>query len=133
VVRGQRVFCSNRGNRGGCGRTFSFFLAEVLPRHTFTATLLWQWLLQWLATASLEAVVEKLRLPFALETVYRLRRRLRQRLDAVRTRLCREQSPPAGAHPDPLRQTLEHLRAVFPDSACPPVNFQLHFQQPFLG
>jgi hypothetical protein len=132
-VRGQRVFCSNRGRRGGCGRTFSFFLAEVLPRHTFTATLLWQWLLQWLATASLKAAVEKLRLPFALETVYRLRRRLRQRLDKVRTRLCREQSPPAGAPPDPLRQTVEHLRAVFPDSACPPVNFQLHFQQPFWG
>jgi hypothetical protein len=66
AVRGQRVFCSNRGSRGGCGRTFSFFLAEILPRHTFTASWLWQWLIQWLAGASLKAAVEKLRLPFAL-------------------------------------------------------------------
>jgi len=133
VVRGQRVFCSNRGNRSGCGRTFAFFLAEVLPRHTLTASLLWQWLLKLLAGLSLKTAAEKLRLPFALETIYRLRRRLRQQLDQVRTRLCREQSPPACAQADPLLQTIEHLKVVFPGSVCPPADFQLHFQHPFLG
>jgi hypothetical protein len=133
VARGQRVFCSNRGSRGGCGRTFSFFLAEVLPRHTFTATLLWKWLLQWLAAASLKAAVEKVQLPFALETVYRLRRRLRLRLDSLRALLCREQSPPKSAQADPLLQTTEHLRSVFARAECPAAEFQLHFQHPFLG
>ena len=33
IQRGQRVWCSNRGQRGGCGRSFSLFLAGVLPRH----------------------------------------------------------------------------------------------------
>ena len=75
MLRGQRVFCSNRGRRGGCGRTFSLFLAEVLPRHTFPASLLWQLLVRLLAGASLQAAAESLRLPFALETVYRLRRK----------------------------------------------------------
>jgi hypothetical protein len=28
---------------------------------------------------------------------------------------------------------VEHLRAVFPRSACPPADFQRHFQRPFLG
>jgi ABC-type transport system involved in cytochrome bd biosynthesis fused ATPase/permease subunit len=102
-----------------------------LPRHTFTASLVWQWLLKLLAGLSVKAAAEKLRLPFALETVYHLRRRLRQKLDAVRTRLCREQSPPASAQTDPLLQTVEHLRAVF--SGCPPADFQLRFQRPFLG
>jgi hypothetical protein len=133
IMRGQRVFCSNRGSRGGCGRTFSIFLAEVLPRHTFTACWLWNWLIQWLAGASLKAAVEKLRLPFAIETVYRLRRRLRRRLDSLRTLLCREQKPPPGTQSDPLLQTAEHLRAVFSDGACPPAQFQLHFQHPLLG
>ena len=32
--RGQRVWCSNRGQRGGCGRTVSLFLAVMLPRHS---------------------------------------------------------------------------------------------------
>jgi hypothetical protein len=33
-VRGQRAFCSDRGQRGGCGRTVSLFLAVMLPRHS---------------------------------------------------------------------------------------------------
>jgi len=41
LARGQRVFCSDRGQRGGCGKTFPLFFAEVLPRHTFPASLLW--------------------------------------------------------------------------------------------
>lgn len=131
--RGQRVFCSNRGNRGGCGGTFAFFLAEVLPRHTFTASLLWQWLVKLLAALSLKAAADKMRLPFALETLYRLRRKLRQRLDSLRTRLCREQQPPPSAQSDPWLQTAEHLQAVFPCVECPPAAFQLHFQRPFLG
>jgi hypothetical protein len=133
TIRGQRVFCSNRGQRGGCGRTFLLCLAEVLPRHTLTASLVWRWLVNVLAGLSPKAAVEKLRLPFALETLYRLRRKLRQRLDSLRIRLCREQKPPTSAHPDPLLQTVAHLREVFPRSECPPVAFQLHFQQPFLG
>ncbi|MGH7989875.1 MAG: hypothetical protein ACREDS_06800, partial [Limisphaerales bacterium] len=59
------------------------------------ASLVWRWLVKMLAGLSLKAAVEKLRLPFALETIYRLRRRLQRCLDRVRTQLCREQSPPA--------------------------------------
>lgn len=32
IQRGQRVWCCDRGQRGGCGRTFAIFLADVLPR-----------------------------------------------------------------------------------------------------
>ena len=108
-------------------------LADVLPRHTLTASLVWRWLVEVLAGLSFKAAAEKLRLPFALETVYRLRGRFRRCLDLVRTRLCREQSPPASTHTDPLLQTVEHLRQVFSDSECPPAAFQLHFQRPFLN
>lgn len=89
--------------------------------------------MQLLAGLSMKAATEKLRLPFALETIYRLRRGLCCGLDSVRTRLWREQSPPDSKQTDPLRQTVEHLRQVFPDNACPPAAFQLHFQRPFLG
>jgi len=133
ACRGQRVFCSNRGQRGGCGRTFAFFLADVLPRHTFTASWLWQWLVKLLAGLSLKAAAQTLRLPFALETIYRLRRKLQRGLDSVRTRLCRKQAPPQSTQTEPLLQTVEHLQLAFPRSACPPSDFQLHFQHPFLG
>jgi hypothetical protein len=98
-----------------------------------TASLVWRWLGQVLAGLSLKAAAESVRLPFALETIYRMRRGLRRGLDRVRTRLCREQSPPVSTHTDPLLQTVAHLRAVFPDSDCPPAAFQLRFQHPFLG
>jgi hypothetical protein len=127
------VFCSNRGQRGGCGKTFSLVLADILPRHTLTSSLVWRWLVEVLAGLSIKAAAEKLRLPFVLETIYRLRRGLRRCLDLVRTQLCREQPPPASTNTDPLLQTVEHLRLVFPDSECPPAAFQLHFQCPFLG
>ena len=130
TCRGQRVFCSNRGQRGSCGRTFALFLTDVLPRHTLTAALVWRWLVELLAGLLPNAAAEKLRLPFALETMYRLRRGLCRRLDALRTRLCREQTPPVSAHADPLLQTVEHLKIVFPRCACPAVDFQ--FQHPFL-
>jgi hypothetical protein len=133
VVRGQRVFCSNRGQRGGCGKTFSVVLAEVLPRHTLTASLVWRWLTELLAGLSVKAAVETMRLPFVLETFYRLRRRLQRGLEPIRTRLCREQSPPRSRQSQPLLQTVEHLRAVFPGRGCPPADFQLHFQHPFLA
>jgi hypothetical protein len=133
TFRGQRVFCSNRGQRRGCGRTFSCFLTGVLPRHTLTASLVWLWLVKLLAGLSLKAAAEKLRLPFALESIYRLRRRLCHGLDALRARLCRQQTPPGSTHADPLLQTVEHLKIVFPRSACPPADFQLHFQRPFLS
>jgi hypothetical protein len=108
-------------------------LAEILPRHTLTASLLWIWLAELLAGLSPKAAFEKLRLPFALETFYRLRRKLRERLDSFRSWLCRIQQPPGGAHADSLLQTIDHLRRVFPCGLCAPADFQLHFQRPFLG
>ena len=133
AARGQRVFCSDRGQRGGCGRTFSIFPAEVLPRHSITGTLLWKLLVQLLARISVKAAAQSLRLPFALETLYHLLGRLRRRLDAVRGRLCRKEKPPASSQSDPLLQTVEHLQSVFSGSLCPVSEFQFSFQQPLLG
>jgi hypothetical protein len=104
-----------------------------LPRHTVTASLLWQLLIRLLAGASLKAAAEKLRVPFALETIYRLRSKLRQKLDLIRARLCCQQPPPASAQTDALLQTEEHLQTVFSGSECAPAAFQLSFQHPFLG
>jgi len=130
---GQRAFCSDRGRRGGCGRTFAIFFADVLPRHSVTATLLARLLAGLLTGAALRSVAEVLRTPFALETFYRLRQRLRRRLDPVRVCLCQEQRPPVGTHPEPLLQTVAHLQSVFPGAGNIVAAFQQRFQRPFLG
>ena len=131
-LRGQRVFCSDRGQRGGCGRTFSVFLADVLPRFTFTATLLWQWLGLLVAGQTVFATADTFS-PFALETLYHLRARLRLRLDRLRAYLCRLGPAPQSAQADPLLQTMEHFRIAFPRGDCPPRDFQIHFQAALMG
>jgi hypothetical protein len=130
--RGQRVWCSNRGQRGGCGRSFSVFLAEVLPGHTVTSRWLWGLLKGLVSGGSIKAVIESLTPPFAPETLYHVLHRLRERLAAVRTALFREAAPPTCSHRDPLFQTTEHLRRLFAQSDCPIAQFQLHFQRSLL-
>ena len=134
-LRGQRVYCSSRGQRGGCGRTFCIFFSDVLPRHSVTAAWFWKLLDQLLTGASLKAAVHSLALPFALETLYRLRQRLRLRLDVLRPLLCQRQKPPTatGAEADPLLHTLRHVQALFSEAACPLQEFQLLFARPLMG
>jgi len=86
-----------------------------------------------LSGASLKAAAEALRTPFALETFYRLRQKLRCRLDAVRTCLCRERAAPASRRSDPLGQTIEHLHAIFPGGGGALAGFQVRFQRAILG
>lgn len=133
LVRGRRVFCSNRGQRRGCGKTFPLFFAGTLPRHTFTAGLLWTLLRKILGGATIRAAAQTLGLPCSLEAAYGIVRRLRHRLSAVRSSLCREQPAPASAQTDPLRQTLEHLQCIFPQSTCALAAYQNHFQRALMG
>jgi hypothetical protein len=104
----------------------------VLPRHTVSGPWLWRVLERLLGGSSIKAAFEALAPPFALETVYHLLHRLRDRLAGVRSAPCREQTPPASLQTDPLFHTAEHLRSLFPQGGCPPADFQLHFQRPLL-
>lgn len=133
IARGQRAFCSDRGQRGGCGKTFPLFLAGILPRHTFNAALLWALLRQLLEGATIKAAAETLRLPFSLEASYAIVRRCRCRLDVVRSFLAREHPVPVSGHTAPLDQTLEHLRQTFAQHACVIAGYQRHFQRALLG
>ena len=105
----------------------------MLPRHSLTATALGALLAALLTHSSVRAAAHALALPWALESVYHLLSRLRRRLDELRRWLCRRQKEPASAQADPLRHTVEHLQKVFAPAPCPVREFQLVFQQAFLG
>ena len=133
LARGQRAFCSNRGRRAGCGRTFPILLCRVLPRHTFTAPLLWKALKGLLNGFSIKAAWEAADLSMALDSFYHLLQRLRRRLDIVRVTLSALSAPPSSSARNPLVQTLEHLQWVFGSPPCPPEAFQLRLQRPLMG
>ena len=105
----------------------------MLPRHSVTSSLLARLLVSLLAGVALNAAVEALHTLFAVETFYRLRQRLRRRLDRVRVFLHREQSAPIGTHGDPLLQTAEHLQRLFHPEQDAVAAFQLRFQRAMLG
>ncbi len=132
VIRGRRFFCSNRGRRAGCGRTFSVLFSGFLRRHTVPAATLWKFFRGVRRGLSRKASWERLGSPFTVETGYRLWKSLRKRQVWIRSRLSRDRPPPATDSAEPIFQLLDHLAAIFPHSPCPIAAFQLRFQRPFL-
>ncbi len=133
ILRGRRVWCSNRSRRGCCGRTMRIVFACLLPRHSVKARML-SGLLEYLcAGASIKSAWERCGLPVHLQSVYHLVQRLRERLAAVRSALLSCCPPPGSRHTDPLRQTAEHLRCAFPGSQNPVGAYQYAFQTPIMG
>jgi len=133
TVRGQRVWCSNRGQRGGCGRTMLIVFARFLPRHSFSATMLGRLLKQLCLGGSIKRASERCRLPVDLQSVYHLLQRFRERLDAIRAALFSRCTPPESMQTDPLRSTAEHLHCAFPSAGCAVEAFQHAFQTPIMG
>ena len=132
IKRGRRAWCSNKGRRGGCGRTMAIRFAWVLPRHILTAPLL-EGLLACIADGcSLPAAWERSRNPLPLDTAYHLLQRLTRRLDAIRASLrTRSALPRARGHP--VRRTAALLRHAFPGTECVVSRFQHVFQTAILG
>lgn len=133
VVRGWRIFCSNRGRRRGCGRTHSIFLADCLRRRMIRAGCLWKFLKSLGSGLCVKKAWEKLATGFNLKCGYRIALAMQRAHSKIRTLLCRVEAPPVVASNHPLEQTVCHLKAVFPDAVCPVRAFHLNFQQPFLG
>lgn len=132
LLRGQRAWCSTRRRQGGCGCALTFMFAWVLPRHTWTCSLLSTVLEKLSGGASIKAAWEFASRGLSLESVYHLLRRFRLQTDAIRSALTSRCKPPDSMVSDPLLQTIEHLRSAFPNVPCPISAFQLHFQRGFL-
>lgn len=110
VVRGRRVFCSNRHRRAGCGRTFSVKLSTVLSGFVVRTLTLFCF-----ATAVLGGLTRRAAWlnaaagALSLSTGYRLWRRLSAAQSALRARLCREAPAPTSMVREPLAQLVQHL------------------------
>ena len=133
IIRGRRIFCSNRNRRTGCGKTFSLLAANILKGFNICANSLWRFLNNVAKGMSKIQALRGLNIPFSDSTVYRLFKIFSHRQSRIRTLLLR-QSPapqlPAIHHP-PI-QTIFHLKSAFKNFSCPITAFQLSFQTPFL-
>jgi hypothetical protein len=132
IQRGWRVFCSNRGLKQGCGGTYAILLAHHLYRRLVGANRLWAFLMGILAGANIKSAWEAMASPFNLETGYKLWESYIRSQSAIRVRL-HALCVPVKSELDALKQTIAHLKASFPQAACPVASFQSAFQRPFLA
>ena len=131
TLRTRRVFCSNREQRPGCGRTFRVWLADKIRRLSLSTGRLGQFL-QRAATDGIRAalpVADR----FSERTGYRLWKRFSQGQSAIRTVLSTRGPPPAlPADRGVAAHTLAHLHAAFPHPDCPFTTFQRSLRTFFL-
>lgn len=116
AVRGRRFFCSNRGRRPGCGRTFSVQFESVLCCFVVGTLTLWCFVQAVLSGLTRRAAwLREARDVLSLSSAYRLWRRLGTAQSALRSRLCSEAPAPACASREPLAQLAGHLTVVLGD------------------
>jgi len=130
TVRAQRVFCSNRNRRRGCGRTFSIWFADKIRRLSLTTGILWRFLQRAVAN-NIAAAIRAVDCRLSDRTWQRIWKRFDLGQSKIRTALCGRCPPPelpprlpANPKRQPAAQVLAHLEAAFPDAHCPIAAFQ---------
>lgn len=132
IIRGRRIFCSNRNNRRGCGKTSSILSAGLLPKFIIGAQSLWRFFDNIKKGANPACAFRDAGCKMARTSIYRLLKKLSINQVRIRSFLTRIKDPPAAGHAkNPVIQTILHLDHVFAGTDCPITEFQHRFQAPF--
>jgi len=131
TVRAQRLFCSNRNARRGCGRTVSVWRADKIRRLSLTTRSLWRFLNRAVA-GTIVAAIQAAKCQLSARTMQRVWKRFDLGQSRIRTALSGHNAPPElpaselPAKPSrrPAAHVLAHLRAAFPNADCPIAAFQ---------
>ncbi len=133
IIRGHRIFCSNRSHRTGCGRTFSIFCMNIMKRFTISSYSFWRFLDNVSHGMNKTQAFRRLNLIFSISTAFRLYNTFHTRQSRIRTllfKLC--PIPVLRKTLNPVLQTILHLKAAFKYVTSPLPVFQQHFQTDFI-
>lgn len=133
IIRGRRIFCSNRGRNKGCGKTHSLTLPSILPSFQFLANILWQFLSLILLGNTMRHAFLKSFGYINTSRPYSLWKRCTMVQPQIRHRLTLLCHPPPSLQKNPFLQVIEHLTFAFPHSTCPISTYQEYFRFPFLS
>ncbi|WDQ16496.1 hypothetical protein [Rhodopirellula sp. P2] len=140
TARATRVFCSNRNQNNGCGRTFSVWIAGQIKRLSINANELWKFLDLVDKGASKRQAFAKLNCDLSTSAPYRIWKRFREAQPTIRTALSMVLASPQVNQPQPNignapSGTWAHLRKAFKASLANPIThdnpiaaFQIKFQ-----
>jgi hypothetical protein len=129
TIRARRVFCSNRGTAGGCGRTFSVWIADHVKRLFLDAQSLYRFLELAATSGNKSHAFRNLGSSMSHSATYRIWKRFLNAQSAIRTALTAFCPPPkqttlsAGNSTarSSARATLEHLKEAFKQSRLNPI------------
>ena len=132
IIRGKRIYCSNRGRRKGCGKTHSLFLPNFIPTFSILSSLLWNFLFLVLGGKTRRQAF-KITFPSKnISRAYSFWKRCVKNQFNLRLILSTFCQPPRSTQVIPWLQVLEHLRLAFPLSPNPISDFQTTAQLAFL-
>ncbi len=125
TVRAARVFCSNRvtgyGRAGGCGRTFSVWIADKIKHLFLSADSLWNYLSSAVSSGNKLDAFRKLNSGLSDSAAYHIWRRFLNAQAAIRTALSGMCEPPQIVSDCPAQLTLAHLAQAFKEHLLSPI------------
>lgn len=133
VVRGRRIFCSNRNNRDGCGKTISVVFAHLIKKFIITTKNLWNYLNNIYNGKNKFQAFRVLRISYSTSTIYRLYKRfyLRQ-LIILKTLKTKYSKASKIRLLKSITKTILLFKVIYKNSTDPFSIFQLRFQIPIL-
>jgi len=133
IIRGRRIFCSNRKKRNGCGRTFSLLLSFIIKKFNIQSKSLWQYLKGIANGKNKKNAFKSTGLNFSNSSIYRLYNRFKNNQTHIRIYLLKKcKPPPLPDTVNPVIQTIKHIQKAFRSSSCPIAAFHETFQKSFL-
>ena len=131
TLRGRRFFCSNRGRRPGCGRTFSVLLQQCLAGFLVRTATLACFLLAAVAGGALcVAWTRAARGRFSRSSGYRLWARFCGAVSHLRSAMFDRRAPKDSAHESAVGQLMSELSRRAPAAAGDVLaGFQFAFQR----
>jgi len=132
VIRGRRLFCSDRFLQHGCGRTVAILLDTVLRAFSVRTATLFTWVMTVAAGSSIRAAWRSAAQGFALSSAYRLWHRVLGAQSTWRTRLLTRCGPPESHSSEPFAQLLDHFWVALAPCECPFSAFQRVLQTSLL-
>ncbi len=134
ILRGHRIFCSNRNQRKGCGKTFSILDSGILKRFTISTRSFWLFLINIFNGMNPVPAFKTLKLSFSTTTIYRLIKTFSNAQSHLRTLLSQRCKPPSlKLNSSSLYETIHHLKYAFKNTPFNPITaFQLTFQKTFI-
>jgi hypothetical protein len=134
VVRGHRMFCSDRGRRMGCGCTSSVLFGFLMARFMVSHSVLFAFVGKVVGGKTRHGAWKAMaRNAMSLQSAYRLWKRLVASQHHIRARLCAVAPPPPSQSISSVAHLLEHTKLLWPSMANGFEEFQLHFQLALFG